>query len=124
MGICFLYEYKMNIGIDIEEIKRFKNLLKDKKFIERIFSKDEIEYCLSKKKNSVQHFAVRFAGKEAVWKAINKSKKLTITDISFKNSISGKPLVYIKNKITKNIEVSFSHNNTTVVAVAVSTICK
>jgi len=124
MGICFLYEHKMNIGIDIEEIKRFKKLLKDKKFIERIFSKDEIEYCLSKKKNSVQHFAVRFAGKEAVWKAINKSKKLTITDISFKNSISGKPLVYIKNKITKNIEVSFSHSNTAVVAVAVSTKCK
>lgn len=110
----------MNIGIDIEEIKRFHKLLKDKIFIERIFSKDEIEYCLSKKKNSIQHFAVRFAGKEAVWKTLDNSK-ITITDISFKNSISGKPLVYIKNKIKRNIEVSFSHNKTTVVAVAIST---
>lgn len=110
----------MNIGIDIEEIKRFQKLLKDKNFIERIFSKNEIEYCLSKKKNSIQHFAVRFAGKEAVWKALDNSK-ITITDISFKNSISGKPLVYIKNKIKRNIEVSFSHNKTTVVAVAIST---
>lgn len=109
----------MNIGIDIEEIKRFQKLLKDKNFIERIFSKNEIEYCLSKKKNSIQHFAVRFAGKEAVWKALDNSK-ITITDISFKNSISGKPLVYIKNKIKRNIEVSFSHNKTTVVAVAIS----
>lgn len=107
----------MNIGIDIEEIKRFKKLLKDKKFIERIFSKDEIEYC-SSKKDFVQHYAVRFAGKEAVWKAINKPKKLVITDISFKNSISGKPKVYIKNKKRKNIKVSFSHTETTVVAVA------
>ena len=110
----------MNIGIDIEEIKRFKKLLKDRKFIERLFSKDEIEYCLSKKKNSIQHFAVRFSGKEAVWKVINKSKKILITDISFKNSILGKPEVYIKDKKVSYIEVSFSHSKNTVVAVAVS----
>ena len=109
----------MNIGIDIEEIKRFQKLLKDKKFIERIFSKDEIEYCLSKKKNYVQHFAVRFAGKEAVWKATNKSKKLVMTDISFKNSNIGKPEVYIKGKKVSYIDISFSHNRTTVVAVAI-----
>ena len=112
-------ELAMEIGIDIEEIKRFKKSIKDKKFIERIFSKDEIEYCLSKKKNSIQHFAVRFAGKEAVWKATNKYKKISISDISFKNSISGKPEVYIKGKKAKDIEVSFSHNRNTVVAVAV-----
>lgn len=108
----------MSIGIDIEEIKRFQKLIKDKKFIGRIFSEDEIKYC-SSKKNSIQHYAVRFAGKEAVWKATNnKSNKIVITDISFKNSISGKPEVYIKNKKKKNIEISFSHSKTTVVAVA------
>jgi len=106
----------MKIGIDIEELKRFNKNIKSKKFIERIFSKEEIEYC-SSKKNSIQHFAVRFAGKEAVWKALNNSK-IQITDISFKNSVSGKPEVYIKNKKKKNIEVSFSHSKTTVVAVA------
>lgn len=109
----------MNIGIDIEEIKRFQKLLKDKKFIEKIFSKDEIKYC-SSKKNFVQHYAVRFAGKEAVWKAINKSKKLTITDISFKNSVLGKPEVFIKGKKVSYIDISFSHNKSTVVAVAIS----
>ena len=119
VGICFLIGIAMKIGIDIEEIKRFQKLIKDKNFIKRIFSKDEIEYCLSKKKNSVQHFAVRFAGKEAVWKALNESKKLVITDISFKNSSSGKPEVYIKNKRVNYIDVSFSHSKTTVVAVAI-----
>ena len=108
----------MKIGIDIEEIKRFSKNIKSKNFINRIFSQDEIKYCLSKKKNSVQHFAVRFAGKEAVWKALN-NPKIKITDISFKNSISGKPVTYIKNKKNINIEVSFSHNITTVVAVAI-----
>lgn len=108
------------IGIDIEEISRFKKLIKDKKFIERVFSKEEIEYC-SSKKNSVQHFAVRFAGKEAVWKAVNdKIKKIVITDISFKNLPSGKPEAYIKNKKAKNIEVSFSHTREIATAVAIS----
>jgi holo-[acyl-carrier protein] synthase len=116
----FFVGIKMNIGIDIEEIKRFQKLLKDKNFIERVFSKDEIEYC-SSKKNSIQHYAVRFAGKEAIWKAINKSKKLVITDISFKNNKAGKPEVYIKGKKVSYIDISFSHNKTTVVAVAVST---
>ena len=109
---------QMEVGIDIEEIKRFQKSIKDKKFIERVFSKDEIKYC-SSKKNSIQHYAARFAGKEAVWKAINKYKKISIPDISFKNSILGKPEVYIKGKKQKNIEVSFSHNRNTVVAVAV-----
>jgi holo-[acyl-carrier protein] synthase len=109
----------MNIGIDIEEIKRFQKLLKDKNFIKRLFSKDEIDYC-SSKKNAVQHYAVRFAGKEAVWKAINKSKKIVITDISFKNSVLGKPEVFIKDKKVSYIDVSFSHNKTTVIAVAIS----
>ena len=107
----------MSIGIDIEEIKRFSKLVKDKKFIDRIFSKEEKKYCFSKRA-FIQHFAVRFAGKEAVFKALNSSK-IKITDISFRNSISGKPEVYIKNKKRKNIEVSFSHSKTTVVAVAI-----
>ncbi len=109
----------MNIGVDIEEIKRFQKLLKNKNFIKRLFSKDEIDYC-SSKKNAVQHYAVRFAGKEAVWKAINKSKKIVITDISFKNSVLGKPEVFIKGKKVSYIDVSFSHNRTTVIAVAIS----
>ena len=109
----------MNIGIDIEEIKRFQKLIKDKKFVERIFSENEIKYC-SSKKNAAQHYAVRFAGKEAVWKAVNKRKKITVTDISFKNSVTGKPEVYIKRKKVPYIDISFSHNKTTVVAVAVA----
>lgn len=109
----------MKIGIDIEEVKRFSKLIKDKTFLKRIFSEGEMNYCLSKK-NSPQHFAVRFAGKEAVWKAINHGKKTQITEISFKNLTSGKPEVYIKGKKVSYIDISFSHTKNTVVAVAVS----
>jgi holo-[acyl-carrier protein] synthase len=109
----------MNIGVDIEEIRRFNKYIKDKKCLKRIFSKEEILYSLSKKK-SAQHLAVRFAAKEAVWKAlITKNKKLTITDISIQNTKSGKPRVYIKNKKYKKVDVSLSHTDKYVVAVAI-----
>jgi len=108
----------MKIGIDIEEVKRFSKLIKDDTFLKRIFSQNEIDYCLSKK-NLSQHFAVRFAGKEAVWKAINSKKNISITDISFKNIDNGKPEVYIKNKRISYIDISFSHTKNTVVAVAI-----
>ena len=65
----------MNIktGIDIIEISRIKenvDNLQDK-FINRIYTDKEIEYCESKKKQKYQHYAARFAAKEAVFKAIS-----------------------------------------------------
>jgi holo-[acyl-carrier protein] synthase len=109
----------MNIGFDIEEIKRFSKYVKDKKYIERVFSKEEALYCLSKK-NAPQHLAARFAAKEAIWKALSsKNKKLIIADVSIQNSKDGKPQVYIKNKINKKIEVSLSHTDKYAAAVAI-----
>ncbi|MDR1928694.1 MAG: holo-ACP synthase [Endomicrobium sp.] len=110
----------MNIGIDIEEVKRFNKYIRNIRYLKRIFTKEEILYSLSKKK-SAQHLAVRFAAKEAVWKALGtvKNKKLTNTFISIQNTKIGKPQVYIKNKKYKNIDVSLSHTNKYVVAVAI-----
>ena len=109
----------MKIGIDIEEVSRFSKLVKDKSFLNRVFSKEEIDYCFSKKR-SAKHFAVRFAAKEAVWKAVNHLKNIVITDICIKNEASGKPQVFIKSKKAGFIDVSLSHTEKIVVAVAVS----
>jgi holo-[acyl-carrier protein] synthase len=109
----------MNIGMDIEEVQRFSKFLKDRKCLERIFSKDEMDYCLSKI-NANQHLAARFAAKEAIWKALNvKIKKLLITDISIKNDKNGKPRVFIKGKAYKKIDVSLSHTKKYASAVAI-----
>lgn len=108
----------MNVGIDIEEVERFNKYLKKQDYLKRIFSSDEINYCLSKK-NSTQHLAARFAAKEAVWKSLN-SDKIIITDISIKNTKTGKPQVYINNKLCKNIDISLSHTKKYAVAVAIS----
>ncbi|MDR1195760.1 MAG: holo-ACP synthase [Endomicrobium sp.] len=110
----------MNIGVDIEEVKRFEKYVRDKDYLERVFAEDEISYCMPKK-NPAQHLAARFAAKEAVWKAVSaKNKKLIITDISIKNAQSGKPEVYIKNRKYKKIDVSLSHADKYVVAVAIA----
>ena len=57
----------MEIGVDIEDISRFKN--KDNKFLERIFTKNELDYCL-KNLNPEKNLCARFCAKEATIKAL------------------------------------------------------
>ncbi len=62
----------LGIGIDSAEINRFSHWYKhEKKKLLRIFSEQEIEYCLSNPVLSAQRFAVRFAAREASFKAIS-----------------------------------------------------
>lgn len=107
----------MKIGIDIVEVKRIGKLIKNKHFLERVFTETEIDYCM-KKKHKAQHFAVRFAAKEAVWKALNNNK-ITLFNISIINLADGKPEVLLKGRKTKNIDISLSHTDDYAAAVAV-----
>ncbi len=108
------------IGIDIVEIKKINRLIKNKRFIDRIFSQEEVEYCQSRK-NKAQHYAARFAAKEAVWKALAGKYKIALKNIVVKNINKGKPIVFIKNKKLKKlkIEISLSHAGNYAVAVAI-----
>jgi holo-[acyl-carrier protein] synthase len=108
------------IGIDIIETKRIKKLINNKRFLNRVFSPEEIEYCESKK-NKEQHYSARFAAKEAVWKALAGKIKIPLKDIVIKNIKEGKPIVMFNNKKVKNIkiEVSLSHTKDYSVAVAI-----
>lgn len=108
----------IRIGTDIIEISRIKKSIEDtdNKFIERIYTNKEIEYCESKKSQKYQHYAVRFAGKEAVFKAISSTLKnkfeIDWKDIEILNDSSGRPYVNIlKSKISEkiNIDISLSH---------------
>jgi holo-[acyl-carrier protein] synthase len=116
---------KPSLGVDIEEVARFKALIRNPHFLKRIFTDAEVEYC-SSKKNAVQHFAVRFAAKEAVWKAmsdvIRKSKKaLGHRDIGVRNDEAGRPEVVLPDSLRRyqsKISLSLSHSRSHVVAVA------
>ncbi|OGS45280.1 MAG: holo-[acyl-carrier-protein] synthase [Elusimicrobia bacterium RIFOXYD2_FULL_34_15] len=108
-------------GIDIIEVKRIKRIIQtNKKFLEKVYTSTEVSYCNSKK-NKWQHFAVRFAAKEAVWKALGK-KDIWHRDIMVKNAEDGKPEVILSKKYKKlqnKISLSLSHTDDYAVAVAV-----
>ena len=83
-------------GIDIVEISRFKKAKKKwgKNFLGKIFTKNEIDYS-RKRRFQDQHFAARFAAKEAVLKAFG-DKLSSINnwqDIEILNDKSGRPYI-------------------------------
>lgn len=105
-------------GTDIIEISRIKEAIEKEKinFIERVYTKKEIEYCEGKNKNKYQHYAARFAAKEAVFKALsqllNDKYDLTWQNVEILNNKDSKPIVRLINirldKI-KNLDLSISH---------------
>jgi len=91
----------LGIGTDIVNIKRIKKLIntKNSTFKNRIFSKNEINYC-EKKSNPYPFYAKRFAAKEAFSKALGTGirKGISFKNIEVKNNKLGKPSVLIKGK--------------------------
>lgn len=113
-----ILEMKINCGTDIIEIDRVKKSIErlENKFLNKIFTKKEIEYCESKNKMKFQHYAARFAVKEAVFKAIsnNLENKYQIgwKNIEVKNDDKGKPSIEFLDcniKGLQNIDISISH---------------
>ena len=104
------------IGIDIVEVNRVKQLLSgSKKFRERIFSKREIQYCEGQI-NPAQHYAARFAAKEAVWKSLDL-RGVSIKNIEVTNLESGRPQVTITgNHIPGHFLVTLAHSKNYAVA--------
>ena len=101
----------MNIvgnGVDIVENNRIKNSLKINGFINRIFTKKEINKT-KKIKNKTNFFAKRFAAKEAFVKAIGLGfrKNINFNDIDISNNKKGKPIINLSNKIRKIIIKEF-----------------
>ena len=109
---------KVNCGVDIIEIDRIKHSIEEseQKFIDRVFTKNEIQYWKKKKSQKYQHYAGRFAAKEAIFKAISKSIKdkysVNWKDFEITNDEQGRPKVNFLGIISKDIEdidISISH---------------
>src|SRR6266481_966150 len=100
----------MDIGVDIVEIDRITKQMHNLRFLERVYSPQEVAYCRARK-NSAQHFAVRFAAKEAVWKAVGEPK-LSHRDIQVRNRPNGKPeVIFPKNfaRLARRVSISLSY---------------
>jgi len=111
---------KIGVGIDIVEIKRFKKIPYkiNSKFYKKIFLTSEINYC-TKFKNPYEHFAGKFAIKEAVKKSI--STPIRFLDIeSYHSNLSPKVRIRGQYKNYYVFLVSISHEKNIAVAVVIS----
>ena len=92
------------IGTDVVNINRIKKSLKNKKFISRLFNKNEIKKC-NKKINKVNCYAKRFAAKEAFSKAIGTgiSRGINFDEIIVFNIKSGKPGIKLLGNTKKTV---------------------
>lgn len=110
-------------GIDIIEIDRIRQAIDrwGDHFLKHVFLENEIEYA-RKHKSPVQHYAVRFAAKEAVFKAVGTNPNLTWKDIQIINDEHGRPQAVLKDPNFKNkIYLSLSHSKHYAVASAIIT---
>lgn len=110
----------MNIfcGTDIIEIERIKSSIETlgDNFINKIYTEKEIEYCESKKNVKYQHYAARFAAKEAIFKAVsnmlNNKYDISWKDVEILNNGAGRPYInFIDEKVQglQSVDISISH---------------
>ena len=123
----------LGIGTDIIECPRIGKMIEQhgELFLRRVYTDREIRYCQSRK-HAIEHFAGRWAAKEAILKAIGTgwARGIAWTDLEVRSSFSGEPKVLVcggaKDAALRrgigDILVSISHCRTyaTAYAMAVS----
>ncbi|MCL2745453.1 MAG: holo-ACP synthase [Planctomycetaceae bacterium] len=118
------------LGTDIVECERIKQMLErhGEHFTQRVFTADEIRYC-TEHKLPEQHFAGRWAAKEAVLKVLGTGwiSGIRWTDVEVVRDAGGKPSIRLsggaaevaKKKGIGDIQISISHCKLYAIAVAV-----
>jgi holo-[acyl-carrier protein] synthase len=119
----------IGIGTDIIECERIDRMIQrhGSHFVDRVFTKQEIQYCTDRK-SSDQHFAGRWAAKESVLKALGTGwiSGIAWTDVEVVNENTGKPQIKLhggakkiatEKKITE-IHISISHCKSHAIAFA------
>ncbi len=118
------------LGTDLVEVSRMAVKIKKNEFLILAFSTSEISYCESKKSPS-QHFAARFAAKEAYMKAIGSGwiNKANFKEIEVRNNTEGAPIItlygdtlsYFNQSKFKHIFVSLTHTKSMASATVIIT---
>lgn len=117
----------IGIGTDIIEIDRVKKAVdRNPRFLEKMFTKKEIEFFKSRKLKA-ETIAGSFAVKEAVSKALGTGiRGFAFSDIEVLRNDLGKPLVFLSEKIQSylnikevKIHATISHNLDTAIAFVV-----
>ena len=109
---------KIKCGVDLIEISRVRDSIETlgDSFLNKVFTQKEIEYCESKKMAKYEHYAARFAVKEAVFKAVSEEVQdkflISWKDVETVNDKNGRPkveILYLKDSKVENVDVSISH---------------
>jgi holo-[acyl-carrier protein] synthase len=117
------------VGTDLIEVERVAGKIsKEQGFRELVFTPNEIAYCEAKA-NKFQHYAARFAAKEAFLKAIGTGwiSGVAFNEIEISNDEDGKPFLKLMGATSKFLQakgvgkiwVSLSHLSTISSAVVV-----
>lgn len=120
----------LNVGVDVIEVDRVRKVYERQKnrFLKRVFTQEEQDYCFSKS-NPFPHLAARFAAKEAVSKSFSTGigKLFGWTSASVYHGPRMQPLIRLDDQGKRLLEawggtevrITLSHTKTTAVAVAV-----
>ena len=101
---------KIRTGIDIIEVDRIQEAIESQgeRFLNKVYTKNEINYCSNTGKMMYQHYAARFAAKEAIFKAISeivlRSEDDILNKMEIMNEKDGKPVANLDLLNIKNIE--------------------
>ena len=109
----------VSIGIDIIEVARIREvLLRTPRFTERVFTRAEREYCESRGVVAAQHYAARFAAKEAALKALQTGWRGGISwqDVEVSARDSGAPYLIF----TGEVLTTFKHFGATATHLSLS----
>ena len=125
-------EGTVGLGVDIVEIERMRRILeKTPSFSRKVFSQAEQEYC-NGMSNPATHYALRFAAKEAVVKALGTgfTNGIWVNDIEVVRTKSGRPVVKLsgralevakeKGVLEMTISLSYTHTDAVACAMAVT----
>lgn len=120
----------VGVGIDIVDVARIRNMAEvyGERFLKRVFSEDELAYCM-RFSDPFPHLAARWAAKEAVTKALGTgfSRGVTWKSVHIVHAPNGEPMVMLTGtaqKIAaslgvKKVWLSLSHTRDYAAAVAV-----
>lgn len=89
----------LGIGTDIVECPRIGKMIEQhgELFLRRVYTDKEIRYCQARK-HAIEHFAGRWAAKEAILKAIGTGwvRGISWTDLDIRNDSTGRPRVIVR----------------------------
>ena len=121
----------LGLGTDLIEIERVQQSIDrfGDRFIQRLFTSGEIDYCLRKKKQSTESFAARFAAKEAGAKALGTgiSRGISWREIEVRRKAGERPTLHLSGRAAeraaamgvKRVQLSLTHSQTVAMAIVV-----